>query len=307
MAFTVLTIIGIILLAVIALILLILALILFVPVRYRITADRLIDSGEMHLLAKASYLLHIVTAAFAYDKETDAYIKIFGIRLKGRGKKEEEPESVSDGPDHAGGEEEPVNEEPDANELTEDDFTIDWNDDPVYSHDPDEDETGDTGSEEQLSDKEETKSLEDKIEDIVDTVINKYEEFCSKYEKVRYNVRFWEKMYNDTKNRKAAELAKTQLIKLLKKAAPRRIKGNVHFGFEDPATTGKILMYLSMIYPIMPRKLKIEPSFEDTKIYGDIMLKGHLALIVPVMCFLRLYFSKECRRMWRLYKKHSGK
>ena len=114
-------------------------------------------------------------------------------------------------------------------------------------------------------------------------------------------------MYDDKRNKDAFALIKKEIIRLLKKIAPKKIKGFVHFGFDDPATTGSILMYLAMIYPVLPKKLKIDPSFEDTDIYGAIDVKGRLSLIVPAVSFLKVFFNKDCRRMYRLYKRHSSK
>jgi hypothetical protein len=114
-------------------------------------------------------------------------------------------------------------------------------------------------------------------------------------------------MRNDERNQEAVLYIKKKVLKLLKKLAPKSVKGFVHFGFEDPATTGKILMYLAMIYPVLPRKLIIDPGFDDTDIYGNIFIKGHFSLITPVMCFLGVYFNKDIRRMRRLLKKYKEK
>jgi hypothetical protein len=62
-----------------------------------------------------------------------------------------------------------------------------------------------------------------------------------------------------------------------------------------------------MIYPVLPRKLIIDPGFDDTDIYGNIFIKGHFSLITPVMCFLGVYFNKDIRRMRRLLKKYKEK
>ena len=300
---TILKIIGIVLLAVIALVLIIAALLLFVPIRYRIKADKDENSDSFSAEAKVTYLLHIISAAFVYDGGTDFSVRIFGIKAypKKKKKKKRKKENADSSENEALSENAGTDAEPSENSHSdipdEDDFTIDWNDDGGYG---DNEHTEGAGAD----DKE---SLSDKIAAFAEKIKEKYESACDKYKGLKSNIHFWKKMAEDEKNKEALRIVKSQVIRFLRKIAPKRVKGFIHFGSEDPATTGKILMYLSLIYPVLPKKLTIDPGFEDTDIYGNILIKGHIALIVPVMCFLKLYFSRECRRMWRLYKKHSGK
>ena len=114
-------------------------------------------------------------------------------------------------------------------------------------------------------------------------------------------------MAHDERNLAAFELIKIQVVKFLKRIAPRSVKGYVHFGAQDPATTGQILMYLSIIYPVLPRKLKLEPDFDEALVYGNIDIKGRLALIFVLVYLLRIVMNKDCKRMWRIYKRHSGR
>ena len=286
----ILKIIGIVILSVIALVLLIAAIILFVPVRYRADGHKGTDEGDLSAHANVSFLLHIVSAGFSYDKELDRYIRIFGIKLKKKQKDEEEAEDIEE---HDEPHFESAPPEPEET-VTEDDFSIDWNDEPFSSDKKEEDDAEDV----------EEDTIADRIDAFIESITAKYDDLSRKYEETRKKIRFWDKMIHDERNRNAAELIKVCVIKLLKRIAPKRIKGYVHFGFEDPATTGKILMYLALIYPVMPKKLKIEPSFTDTDVFGDITVKGRLALIYPLVYFVRIYFNKDFKRMWRLYKKH---
>ena len=120
--------------------------------------------------------------------------------------------------------------------------------------------------------------IEGFIGKFIEKISSKYDSISQKYESIRFKLRFFDKMRNDERNQEAVAYLKKKTLKLLKKLAPRSVKGFVHFGFEDPATTGKILMYLAMIYPILPRKLTIDPGFDDTDIYGNIYIKGHFSL-----------------------------
>ena len=291
-ALTILKIIGIAILAVLALALVLILLILFVPVRYKLTGNMERDN-KPYAKAGVSFLLHILSASFVYDNEISYAVRIFGIKIrpkkeKRKGKKEPEsdnPISAQDNPPRPSSV-----EEQDAEELSEpipepDDYTIDWNNEPFEEDTQDE--------------------AKGKLEEAIDRIVSKYESLRSKYEKNRKKIRFWDKMINDTRNREAFDLIKRNVIRLLKKTAPRKISGFIHFGSDDPATLGKILVFLSIIYPVLPRKFRFEPDFENTDIYGNIKIKGHICLITPVICLARVYFNRDCRRMWRLYKKHT--
>ena len=72
---------GIILLCIICLILLITALILFVPIRYRIDAEKPLEECFMASVG-VSYLLHILSGkVLLFDLDTDISVRAFGIKI----------------------------------------------------------------------------------------------------------------------------------------------------------------------------------------------------------------------------------
>ena len=296
---TILKITGIVLLSVLALVLLILCLVLFVPIRYRIDAKKLEPDDDITGSVKITYLLHMISGGAVYDGELDKYGKIFGIKIWPKPDKEEDTGGVHEEHDTGGSSSEPASEAETVPEHTvngEGDYSIDWNIDEDSAH----------NIEDTYQEEDDDESIFDICDHIIEYISEKYGDITGKYEKIRKEIRFWDKMANDTRNRNAVNLIKDLVIKLLKRIAPRKVKGLVHFGFDDPATTGKILMYLAMIYPVLPKKLKIEPDFEEPLVYGNCLIKGNITLFFPVVYFLRIYFNKDCKRMWRIYKKHSN-
>ena len=298
---TILKIIGIVLLCLLCLILLIVSLILFVPIRYRIKADKPDGEDDPVALLKITYLLHIISGRISYDKKIDRYIKLFGIRIW-PGKVKEHKDTESDTVHSEAKEDntaDQVNVSNEPADLTEEsiqdkpEYTIDWNEESAESA--------------QVESADDDRDLFDIIENIVDNIQRKYTSFSEKYDSVVKEIRFWDKMVNDERNRSAVDYVKNMAIRLLKRILPLRVKGFIHFGFDDPATTGKVLVYLAMIYPSFPRKLIIDPGFEDTGLYGNIDIKGNIRLITVGAAALKVFFNKDCRRLWRIYKKHSGK
>ncbi len=283
---TILKILLIVIAAIVALLITLALIIVFVPVRYRVKADKSTADSLLTAKAKVSFLLHIFTVFVSYEDELSYGVKIFGIKL---GKKDVISDSVP----------------------ADDDLTIEWNEDaeesyetPQAAYEELEEEAEDDEADDEDDDEDD---LADKISEFIEKITGKYDETRDKYDRIRKDIRFWKKMADDKRNKEAVALIKKEALRILKKIAPRKIKGFVHFGFEDPATTGRILMYLALVYPVLPRKFKIDPSFEDTDIFGSIDVKGHICLIVPAISFLRVFFNKDCKRMYRLYKRHSEK
>lgn len=293
---TILKIIGIILLVIIALVLFILALVLFVPIRYRIKGDRSEPEDPPSAKIGVTYLLHIISAGLLYeDGVSGKYVKVFGIRIR--------PKDKDDGADATAPGEGDEAEDDFGNtpEDTSENVPSDISDDEIEEIDED---VSQNGSRDEAEDKVEgaTEDIFDKIEALLDKAAAKYQEYCDKITGLKKKIRFWKKMADDKRNKAAFELIEKEILRLLRNIAPKKIRGMIHFGFEDPAVTGRILMYLAIVYPVMPKKLIIDPGFNDTDIYGNIDIKGYLCLVVVAYSLLRLIISKDCRRLWRLYK-----
>lgn len=301
---TILKIIGIVLLAVLALILLILAIVLFVPIRYRIKADKSDPGDDIRAAAFVTYLLHILSAKVEYDNEISYCVRLFGIKIR---PKKEKPQDIQDHVEEISGTDDSDAESVVIETSDNTEPEIDVYDSEYWEiNDEGIEEAGEQASEEVINeacDEENEESLADKIDKILDKIISKYNDLEQKINKIRDRIRYLEKLKNDAGCRRAFDLILKQGLHLIKKIAPKKITGFIHFGFEDPATTGKVLMYLALIYPSLPRKFRIDPGWDDTDIYGKCDIKGHIALITVAVCFAKLAFNKDCRRLWRIYKK----
>ncbi len=306
----ILKIIGIVLLCIIGTVLLLLCLILFVPVRYRIRADKAADSDDFSVRAGVSYLLHMISAGIIYDKEGSYYIKVFGIRIRPKKEKVYKVNKDSGHMTEVSLPETDADSDSDTSDadIKEPDYVIDWNEEEKPDDTSSEDTSSeDTSSAETGSIDEENKKLFDKISGVIEKIVDKFESLSEKYDSIKKEARFWEKMIKDERNQNAAALVKTTAVKAVKKIIPKKIKGYIHFGFDDPALTGRILMYLSIMYPVLPRRLIIDPSFTDTDIYGNIDAKGHFALVYFAVYFIKVYFNKDVKRTRRIYKKHKDR
>ena len=82
---------------------------------------------------------------------------------------------------------------------------------------------------------------------------------------------------------------------LRKRILPRKIKGNIIFGFDDPSITGQTLAVASIITPLYKGKLTITPMFDQKIIEGDILMKGRIFGITLVKIAWSVYRNKDVK------------
>ncbi len=111
---------------------------------------------------------------------------------------------------------------------------------------------------------------------------------------------------NDSKNREVIRLLVSGLKRLLKAVKPRKVKGHLEYGSDDPSSTGKVLAGAAVLYPWYGRNIVIEPDFCNEVLAFDIFIKGRIYLCVVVKILLQLYFNRKVKRFIRIMKKENS-
>ncbi len=120
-------------------------------------------------------------------------------------------------------------------------------------------------------------------------------------------VRFWSKKLKELKEKKDAllkvyhhkrfEVAKNDAIRYIKELwrgiKPRKLEGRIHFGLEDPATTGQLLGVLSMFLVWYYDYIKIEPDFEKACFDGELSFRGKIRLFTLFKIIIKIIFNKN--------------
>ncbi len=279
---TVLKVIGIILLIFLGILLLLLLLALFVPVRY--TAGVKSDDN-VKVYVKASYLLHILSFLFEYDKDkkdkpTTLTLKVFGKKINlDKAKKEPKKDKAKETPeDEAVPEttpepvliqkepEIPVEEAPEnikkisKEELEAETFTVT----------PDKPNFKDKASE-----------LKERAKDLIEKGKSVYAEL------------------SDERNQAAFSHFIKSIKHILKCYMPKKLRGEGVYSLGDPANTGKVLGALYLLPPVLRQELKINNAdFESDRAYfkGEVYLKGHIRLNHVAAEGIGILFDKNCRR-----------
>lgn len=94
-----------------------------------------------------------------------------------------------------------------------------------------------------------------------------------------------------------------EIVRLLRFIKPKNLILNLHFGFEDPALTGKLLAILSMLYPFYQDHINIEPEFEEQILEGNAFIKGHIRSLHLLIVFWNLFFDKNIKATYNEIQK----
>lgn len=307
--FLILKIIGIILAVILGLVLLVICIVLFVPICYRADLHGSGSAKELTVHAKVSFLFGLIKAVFALENgKTDLSVRIAWKKLgdsdpvedkaKDRDGKMPKPEKKAvmqksqtiqkeeqqDGtPNRIT--DKAVEDETEKIEKTEQSAKI-------YPE----------STEKKQRKKKERKEDSDsasKIEQITEKIKCTYRKFCDKINQITEKKDKISDFLTDETHKNAFLKLKNEAFHLLKILKPKKIQGKITFGFEDPSLTGRILAWISMIYPWIGEHTDITPDFEHRTLSGDLSIRGRLYVITLVVTAIRLILSKAVRRSFK--------
>lgn len=311
----ILKIIGFVLLGIVGLILLLVGIVLFVPVRYK---GRAVKNDETYYVnAKVSWLLAIVMLKVNFDKNglskslRIAFHYIFKDDVKEDDaasvagevnapvEEEESAESVQEADEHEGTEstdeyqpsetvpntEKPETPEDTSDEHTDDALTEAETEEFVYNDDDMPDEAGKSGKKKKKEKKQKSEELS-----FGKRLLNLYE-----------NKDYIESAIE--KKQKAVDKTWSRVKKIIVHLLPRKLYGKLAFGFDDPATTGKVLGAIAVLYCRMGELLQVSPNFNEKELDADVRLKGKIRIFTVLFLAALVYFNKDMRKLVK-YIKH---
>ena len=263
---TILKIIFIILLVLLGILLLAVALILFVPIHYKVDGERK-EESQIEVWGSVRYLLSIFKLTFAYrDGELETDIYLFGFR-----KKKQLEEEAADGGAQA--DEGGLADETQAAEIP----------------------AGEAEEPEQAKSVEEQETVLESVPEV--EKLPKRKQVKKKEKQKKIDFALIKQELNDEHNHNVVKKIFAELKYLLQHFKFRKIKTDLVFSTGDPASTGQLLGVLSM-FPILYRyEFGIVPDFmsDDAYVKGTFGVTGRVRLIHILMTVLRLIFDKEVR------------
>lgn len=309
----ILKIIGIALLVLLGLVLFIVLVVLFVPIRYR---ARIIYKPEhLEVTGRVSFLFSLVCVTVRYFEKLTYQGRLFGIvfldsEKEKKEKKPKSPKKQKKTKKQSKKEEKRIGqEEPQLSEENEQPKPIEQ---PIEEIEEIEEpsleevlkeieieetiETEETISEAKPSFFEKLRLKFRQTRDTIDTIIGKIKKIWHQKEEAQ-------RILEKPETKQAISFAWSKIIKMLRHILPRNLKGYLIFGSGDPATTGKVLAVLGIVYAKTGPLIDITPNFEEKQLECDLEIRGKIQIIVLVVIALQVILNKEIRQLIQDVKK----
>ena len=287
---------GLLLLAAFLLLLAVILAILFVPLRYR--ADLHFENKPAGCLT-ATWLLHAFKAEAVLEEKLRVKIRLLWFTLFDEILWPDEDESASE-------EDTLPKKSPLSDEERSSQESV-FSDDDILSATevrPDKAETAKAEADAPASEKKRKRiSFLSRIREWIRRFIARLTAFFRNIKasaaSVQKKYRSFRSIITDEKNRKTFRLVKKQSGALIRHILPRKLKGWIRFGFEDPYYTGKVLTIISPFYGLYGKNISIEPVFDEKVLTGELCISGRMRLSKLLWCIFRVVMDKNFRIIYR--------
>lgn len=328
---TILKILGIILLV----LLVIVFSVLFVPVRYRLEGEKTSPGwSEANGKVKVSWVLHLIHLRIQYqEKELDWECYLFGVPLKKAGaavrewkkkrrkkkaqeqkerrKKAEQQKNEPEKRTAAKkkGQEKPLQIEEKTRTATKEQKSTEKQTNPEKSKTaaPEAKKTEIETAERKQQEKEKVSDKLSRFWNRCKKIVGSILEFPGKLKKKLTNIRLtfrgfydkikrWRTLWNEESTLAALHFLTEKGRKLIRHVLPRKIRGSITFGCEDPALTGQILGAVAIAYPLYGKGVAVYPRFEEKILEGQLQMKGRIVVACLLWQAWKIYRNPDVRK-----------
>ncbi|MGN9011331.1 DUF2953 domain-containing protein [Oliverpabstia intestinalis] len=328
---TILKILGIILLV----LLVIVFSVLFVPVRYRLEGEKSSPGwSEANGKVKVSWLLHLLHLRIQYqEKELDWECYLFGVPLKKAGaavrewKKKRRKKKVQEQKERRKkavqqknepekrtaakkkGQEKPLQIEEKTRTAAKEQKSTEKQTNPEKSKTtaPEAKKTEIETAERKQQEKEKVSDKLSRFWNRCKKIVGSILEFPGKLKKKLTNIRLtfrgfydkikqWRTLWNEESTLAALHFLTEKGRKLIRHVLPRKIRGSITFGCEDPALTGQILGAVAIAYPLYGKGVAVYPRFEEKILEGQLQMKGRIVVACLLWQAWKIYRNPDVRK-----------
>ncbi len=312
----ILKIIGITLLTILCLVLFILALVLFVPVFYKVKVVH--NPQKTQIRVGASFLFPLLWIRFEYMEKISYAVRIFGFALIDSEKsKEQKKEKQKKKQKVKSGKKKKKAAKPEKKEKTkkvikpDDTRNQDTDRKPEGTEKPNKLKTKDksqsrpesksTAETNENFQKTETKeksrsSFFEKIKSKIEKIRNTISSIVQKIRRLLHQKDELFRILGKSETKWAIVFVWQKLKQLLRHILPRKIKGYIAYGADNPATTGQVVGVISVFYAKTGKLLELRPNFEEKQLEADVELKGRMQIFTLLLIAGKVYFNKELRQ-----------
>lgn len=303
----ILKIIGIALLVLLALVFLALALVLFVPVCYRV---RVVHNPEQtRVTGRVSFLFPLFAVSFEYLKKFSYKVKIFFFAVldSEKPKKEKKPKKEqkrkkkkekSKKKQTKPAEEKQPGQASEPNTVGQEENSTPVGSVAMSGDSPDvaKEEKREDSCKEKESPKSSPgffKKISLKLKKIRETISN----LVAKIKKLLHQKDELLRILGKPESKQAIGFVWEKVKHLFRHILPRKVKGYLHYGAADPATTGKVTGIISVLYARTGYLLEFRPNFEKEELACDVELKGHIQVFTLLLIAIKVFLNKELRQL----------
>lgn len=317
----ILKIVGIIIAILIRCILLSLCLALFIPVHYRVELKRTEGEGcpPIEVKAKVTWLLHFINIRALYPSDIYLRVRILFFTLfrmpeknkrekkkksvKSENRKQKKSEQDESDIDKSEGQEDKSKKTENLKEVQK----PEENKDGVENRKSEAKTVEITGEETQYTkEKISLKSRIDKILSLFKNIWYTIKGICDKIKEILENIEYYLEIIKSDTFKQAFSLCKGELGTIFNYVKPRKFMADLIIGMDDPAVTGQILSYYGILYPLIGNNVTVTGDFDRKRIEGSVFFKGRIKLFTFLKAVIRIYFSKDIKKLLKLFKKEDA-
>lgn len=304
---TILKILGIILLVLLGLLLVIVLSVLFVPVRYRLEGEKSSPGwSEANGKVRVSWLLHLIHLRIQYrEKELDWECYLFGVPLKKAGaavrewKKKRRKKKIQEQKERR---KKAVQKKNEPKKRTA--AKKKGQEKPLQIEEKTEIKTAERKQQEKEKVSDKLSRFWNRCKKIVGSILK----FPGKLKKKLTNIRLtfrgfcdkikrWRTLWNEESTQAALHFLTEKGRKLIRHVLPRKIRGSITFGCEDPALTGQILGAVAIAYPLYGKGVAVYPRFEEKILEGQLQVKGRIVVACLLWQAWKIYRNPDVRKI----------
>ncbi len=289
----ILSILGIILLILLGILLFVILLVLFLPIVYRIDAEK--DTETLQINGRVRWLLGLVRVRILYPEPGNIVAKLLWFTLYDSKEAKKKGEAKTTG------------------EAT--DAVLESASDTALEHTVSE---TDTIAQERNSN---NFSETSKTEEVAEESPNLKEKLFAKYEKIKYTIRkiydkikhilanitFYKELLQDEDTKGLVSHACKRLGKILRSIRPRKLKADIVFGTGSPDTTGYAFGLYGMFSPKLGKQVLITPDFTKQILEGRIYAAGHITIFTLLFHLLAVLFDRRLQLLKQRLDAHKNK
>lgn len=131
------------------------------------------------------------------------------------------------------------------------------------------------------------------------SIRTKFSQFSEKIHFIFHNLSCIIDFVRDRSTKRTIKKLKKETGALIRYVLPNRMRGNLTFGFGDPAWTGFMIGWMSLVPLSHKKHLTIRPNFEDKCLFGDARMRGRIRTVYMLRMAIRLYMDREVREVWK--------